>query len=80
MYYIGFMALPQNCKGLTIFLHHYHTLSPLARARIFKRLRSPGIDSKERIPPAYAARRAGTITLYPTKFLAPIDCLKIPAQ
>jgi hypothetical protein len=25
------------------------------RARIFKRLRSPGIDSKESIPPAYEA-------------------------
>jgi hypothetical protein len=30
------------------------------RARICKRLRSPGIDSKESIPPAYVARRAGT--------------------
>ncbi len=26
----------------------------------FYRLRSPGIDSKESIPPAYVARRAGT--------------------
>jgi hypothetical protein len=26
-----------------------------ARARIFKRLWSPGIDTKERIPPAYVA-------------------------
>ena len=30
------------------------------RARIFKRLRSPGIDSKEWIPPVYVAWRAGT--------------------
>ncbi len=30
------------------------------RARIFKRLRSPGIDSKKSIPPAYEACRAGT--------------------
>jgi hypothetical protein len=37
------------------------------RARIFNRLWSPGIDSKELIPPAY-------------RFLAPIDSLKIPAQ
>ncbi len=44
-------------------------------ARIFKRLWSPGIDSKEWTPPAYVAWRAGTITL----FLAPIGCLKIPA-
>ncbi len=33
-------------------------------ARIFKRLWSPGIDSKEIIPPAYVAWRAGTITLF----------------
>ncbi len=32
-------------------------------ARIFKRLWSPGIDSKASIPPAYVAWRAGTITL-----------------
>jgi hypothetical protein len=31
-------------------------------SRIFKW--SPGIDSKERIPPAYVAWRAGTITLF----------------
>ncbi len=34
------------------------------RARIFLRLWSPGIDSKEWIPPAYVAWRAGTITLF----------------
>ncbi len=28
------------------------------RARIYKRLRSPGIDSEESIPPAYVAWRA----------------------
>jgi hypothetical protein len=33
-------------------------------ARIFKGLWSPGIDSKESIPPAYVAWRAGTITLF----------------
>ncbi len=33
-------------------------------ARIFKRLWNPGIDSKEWIPPAYVAWRAGTITLF----------------
>jgi hypothetical protein len=31
--------------------------------RIFKLLSSPGIDSKESVPPAYLAWRAGTITL-----------------
>jgi hypothetical protein len=34
------------------------------RARIFKRLWSPGIDFKELIRPAYVAWRAGTITLF----------------
>ncbi len=38
------------------------------------------IDSKESISPAYVACRAGTTTLFLlTCFLAPIDCLKIPA-
>ncbi len=32
----------------------------LIRARICKRLRSPGIDSEESIPQAYVAQRAGT--------------------
>jgi hypothetical protein len=36
-----------------------------ARARIFKLLRSPGIDSKESIPPSYVVMRAYTITLFP---------------
>ncbi len=35
-----------------------------SKTRIFKRLWSPRIDSKELIPPAYLARRAGTITLF----------------
>ncbi len=46
-----------------------------AEAGIFKRVWGPVIDSKEWIPPAYVAWRAGTITL----FLAPIAALKIPA-
>ncbi len=33
------------------------------RARICKRLRSPGIDSKESIPPAYVVWRAGMTIL-----------------
>ncbi len=32
--------------------------------RIIKRVWGPGIDSKELIPPAYVAWRAGTITLF----------------
>jgi hypothetical protein len=34
------------------------------RVRIFKHLRSPEIDSKELISPAYVAWRAGTTTLF----------------
>ncbi len=41
-----------------------HVQTYIYRARIFKRLWSPGIDSKEWIPPAYVAWRAGTITLF----------------
>jgi hypothetical protein len=32
----------------------------VARERVCKRLRSPGIDSKKSIPPAYVASRAGS--------------------
>jgi hypothetical protein len=46
-----------NCEKSTIADKEY-------RARIFKRLWGPGIDSKELIPPVYVARRAGTITLF----------------
>ncbi len=49
------------------FYSRTHTVSrswPWTRARIFKRLWSPGIDSKASIPPAYVAWRAGTITLF----------------
>jgi hypothetical protein len=43
----------------------------VARARIFKRLWSPGMEG---IPPAYVARRAGTISYkpIPTRSLAPM--------
>jgi hypothetical protein len=77
-------------------LHHVYNVQS---DQICKLLRSLGIDSKESIPPAYVAWRAGTTTLFllgidpaslcsmagrydnpiPTRFLAPIDCSKIPA-
>ncbi len=38
----------------------YISFYPEARARICKRLRRPGIDSKESIPQAHGAWRAGT--------------------
>jgi hypothetical protein len=40
------------------------TVELIFRARIFYHLRSPRIDSKESIPPAYVAWRAGTTTLF----------------
>jgi hypothetical protein len=52
-------------------------LGHTCRARIFKLLWSPGIDSKEPIPPACVAWRARCHNPIPTRFLAPIDCLKI---
>ena len=51
------------------------------RARIFKLLRSPRIDAKEPVPPgcvlcSLAGQYDNPIS---SRFLAPIDCLKIPA-
>ncbi len=45
-------------------LHHFGGSDPHHRARIFKPLKSPGIDFKELIPSAYVAWRAGTTTLF----------------
>ncbi len=42
----------------------FNILTGTARARIFKLLMSPRIDSKESIPTAYIAWRAGTTTLF----------------
>ncbi len=60
-------------------MEHMHVLKVLFRYGIFKLLRSPGIDSKESIPPAYVAWRVGTTTLFLLEFLAPINRSKIPA-
>ncbi len=54
-------------RGFRVFYIPYITgegAGNETRARIFKRLRSSGIDSVESIPQAYVARRAGTITLF----------------
>ncbi len=51
----------------------------VARARIFKHLWSPGIDSKKWILPAYSSLAGRYDNPIPHRFLAPIDCLKIPA-
>jgi hypothetical protein len=50
------------------------------RDGIFKLLRSPRIDSKEWIPPAYVAWRAGTTTLFLLGSLNTVDCSKTSAQ
>ncbi len=56
-------------------------------ARICKHLRSPGIDSKESVPPAYVAWRAATSNrvVVParqavSRFLGPLEGLQIRAQ
>ncbi len=53
-------------------------------ARICKHLRSPGIDPKESIPPAYVAWRAATshrvfvpARLAVSRFLGPLEGLQI---
>ncbi len=48
-------------------------------ARSFKPLRIPGINSKELIPPAYVACNGPVRQPIPTRFLAIMDCLKLPA-
>ncbi len=53
---------------------------PMIQSPYFKRLWSPGIDSKASVPPAYVARRAGTITLFLLGAKPPVDFLKIPVQ
>ncbi len=47
-------------------------------AVFLKFLRSPGIDSKELIPPAYALAGLYNNPI-PTWFLAPLDCSIVPA-
>jgi hypothetical protein len=58
-----------------------------ARARICKRLRRPGIDSEDSIPPAYVAWRAGTTNMVVVpacqagnRFLGSLKGLQIRAQ
>jgi hypothetical protein len=60
-----------NGFSSTSDMHHglFQVENKEADIRYLKRLRSPGIDSKESIPPAYVAWRAGTTTPIPTRFL-----------
>ncbi len=48
------------------------------RGGILKFLWSPGIDSKELIPPAYALAGLYNNPI-PARFLSPLDCSKVPA-
>ncbi len=56
---IGFKYL-KSLTHLRTFLY----LTKASRAGIISLLWSPGIDSRESIPPAYVAWRAGTTTLF----------------
>ncbi len=53
---------------------------PARQRRYFRTLRSPGIDSKEWISPAYEAHARRYDNPIPNRFLAPTDCSKIPAK
>ncbi len=67
------MPLSYDARSVfSLFSMKYMGSCPLNRKN--KTLRSPGIDSKDLIPPAYGAWRAGTTTPILTRFLALIDC------
>ncbi len=86
---------PSSCAGIFKLLRGRRSDSKelippayVASARICKRLRSPGIDSKESIAPCWnwflgslkPFKNSGRYdNPIPTRFLAPLDCLKIPA-
>ncbi len=52
------------CHSSLFSIYLFSNPSYFTRARIFKLLRRLGIDSKELIPQAYVAWRAGTITIF----------------
>ncbi len=59
-----FVTLSKFSKLITLYRDLNWVAVKDSWARIRKRLRSPGIDSKESILPAYVACRAGTRTLH----------------
>jgi hypothetical protein len=80
----GFSRFPANDSFGRTGLHL--SLSAKSRARICKRLWSPGINSENSIPPAYVAWRAGTTCriVVPTRqagnrFLGSLKGLQIKA-
>ncbi len=58
----SFYSIQTERSGDSLFIAQKYVKK--SWARIFKRLWSPGIDSKEWIPPVYVAWRAVTITLF----------------
>jgi hypothetical protein len=67
--------------ALSLILYsEYISSAEISRDGIIKLLKSPGIDSKESIPPAYVAWQAGTTILILLGSKPSIDCSKIPAQ
>jgi hypothetical protein len=58
----------------------YKACQLLSGVVFFKLIRSPGIDSKESIPTSLCSLAGRNDTAIPTRFLAPIECSKIPAQ
>ncbi len=63
----GWVVQKQLCKKLWLFINVTYNVDEVyeaVRARIFKLLRAPRIDSKEPIPPDCVAWRAGTTTLF----------------
>ncbi len=82
---LGLWLISWHCIVLGVQWICWCVAVGVPRARIFKLLRSPRIDSKEPIPLGCVAWRAVTTrdTGYDnpisTRFLSPIDSLKIPA-
>jgi hypothetical protein len=60
----GIDSQPGGIDSLELIPELLKRLQMAAQSPYFKRLWSPGIDSKELIPPVYVARRAGTTTLF----------------
>jgi hypothetical protein len=62
----GAMVLWNHMEVFILLKSEEHYLLPFTsvQSKNFKLLWSPGIDSKESIPPAYVAWPAGTTTLF----------------
>jgi hypothetical protein len=80
-------AEPEFVRSTGIDSKESIPLADVTRARICKRLWSPGIDSEESISPAYVACRAGSTNrvVVPARqaenrFLGSMKGLQIPAQ